>query len=253
MPPVPLYVSRGYLLMLWAWGESIHPMCLGSQGGISTSVRHFGVSVHPLFLSLQIASYWTGYLWVDVCYASCCCTFLCSFIMSQISTTMAMTTTPAVTVMSSGMSSLSSVTMAPFMMGLPAILGQQDVVLLPSLTPRCPGGVIGLATVPQLQPPSLMPLQAYANYAMGSPQVGFFFIVKPPTILYIICLVPLLVIIFYFQVPCWMPYSPLGHNHWGLCHCNPLSLPMAGKCVTWWWSSAQTRYAQCGCSLHYLE
>ena len=60
-------------------------------------------------------------------------------------------------------------------MGLPVTMGQCDVVLPPPLMPRCSGGVIGLATVSQQQPPSLMPLQAYANYAMGSPQVGFSF------------------------------------------------------------------------------
>ena len=40
-----------------------------------------------------------------------------------------MTTTPPVTVVSSGMSSLSLVTMAPSSMGLPTMLGQHDVVL----------------------------------------------------------------------------------------------------------------------------
>ena len=51
--------------------------------------------------------------------------------MSQVSTTMAMTTTAPVTVASSGMSSLSSVIVAPSLMGLPTMLGQHDVVLLP--------------------------------------------------------------------------------------------------------------------------
>ena len=55
-----------------------------------------------------------------------------------------------------------------------------------------------------------MPLQAYANYAMGSPQVGFFFTVEPPTILYITCLVSVLASAFCFQVLCWMHYSPSG-------------------------------------------
>ena len=59
-------------------------------------------------------------------------------------------------------------------------------------------GVIGSVYVPQQQTPSLMPLLAYANYAMGSPQVGFFFRVQPPTVLYIICLVSILVSAFYF-------------------------------------------------------
>ena len=69
-------------------------------------------------------------------------------------------------------------------MGLPTMLGQHNVVMLPPLTPRGSGGVLGHASVPQLQPPSLIPLQACANYAMGSPQVDFFFRVEPPTILF---------------------------------------------------------------------
>ena len=31
------------------------------------------------------------------------------------------------------------------------------------------------------------------------------------------------------------------------------SLPIVGICATWWWSSAHTRYAQSGCSLHFIE
>ena len=95
-------------------------------------------------------------------------------------------------------------------MRLPATLGQLDMVLPPPLTLRCSAGVISLASVPHQQPPSSVPLLAYANYAIGSPQVGFLFRVEPPTILYIICLVSVLVSAFYFQVPCWMPYSPMG-------------------------------------------
>ena len=68
--------------------------------------------------------------------------------MSHVST-MAMTTTPPVMVVSSGLSSTSSVIMAPSLMGLPATLGQCEVVLPPPLMLGCPGGVIGLASVPQ--------------------------------------------------------------------------------------------------------
>ena len=125
--------------------------------------------------------------------------------MSHIST-MAMTTIPPVMVVSSGLSSVYSVNVAPSLMGLSATLGQHEVVQTPPLTLRGSGGVIGLVSVPQQQPLSLMPLLAYANYAMGSPQVGFFFRVEPPTIMCIICLVSG----FYFQVPSWMPYSPMG-------------------------------------------
>ena len=117
--------------------------------------------------------------------------------MSHIST-IAMTTTPPVTVVSSGLSSVSSVTMAPSLTGFPVSLDQCRVVQPPPLMLRGSGGVIGSASVSQQQPPSLMPLLAYANYAMGSPQVGFFFRVEPPTILYIICLVSILVSAFYF-------------------------------------------------------
>ena len=95
---------------------------------------------------------------------------------------MAMTTNPPVSVVFSGTSShLSMVTMACSLMGLSAMSGQHDVFVL---TPRHSGCIDGLATVPQQQPPSQMPLQAYANYVMGPPQVGFSFKVEPPTILY---------------------------------------------------------------------
>ena len=80
--------------------------------------------------------------------------------MPHISTT-AMTTTPLVMVVSSGLSSVSLVTMTPSLMGLPATLVQHEIVLPPPLIPRGTGGVIGLASVPQQQPPSSMPLLAY--------------------------------------------------------------------------------------------
>ena len=108
--------------------------------------------------------------------------------MSHIST-MAMTTTPPVMVVSSGLALVSSVTVALSLMGFPVTLDQHGVVQPPPLMVRGSGGVIGSASGPQQQPPSLMPLLAYANYAMGSAQVGFFFRVEPLTILYIISLV----------------------------------------------------------------
>ena len=157
----------------------------------------------------------TGLNILDVSYASCCCAFFLVSI-SQASVTTAMTTSPLLTEVSSGLSSLSLVTVAPSLMGLPVTLGQSDVVLLPLLPPRCSGGVIGLATLSQQQPPPLMPLQAYANYEMGSPLVGFIFRVGSPTVLYIICLLSVLVSALFFQVPCWMPYSPMGGSTVGV-------------------------------------
>ena len=151
--------------------------------------------------------------------------------MSQVCITTAMTTTPPVTVVSYGMSSLSLVTMAPSLMGLPTMLGQHDVILSPSLTPKCSGSALGLAFVPQQQTPSSMPLQAYANYAMTYPQAGFFVRVEHPTVLYIICLVPVLVSAFYFQVPYWMPYSPLGPHPLGFAPLQPLGVYPWQACV----------------------
>ena len=143
--------------------------------------------------------------------------------MYHISTT-AMTTTPPVMVVSSGLSSVSSVTMAPSLTELPATLGQHEVVQPPPLMPGGSGGVVGLASVLQQQPPSLMPPLAYGNYAMGSPQVGFFFRVEPPTILYIICLVSVLASAFYFQVPSWMLYSPMGAQPLGFSPLQPFGV-----------------------------
>ena len=109
-------------------------------------------------------------------------------------------------------------------MGFPATSGQHDVILPPLLTARDSGGVVGLATEPQQQPHSQMPVKAYANYARGPPQVGFSFRVQPPRIFsYKLMLV--IMYAFCFQVPCWMPYSPMGgSNIWGLHHYNPLGL-----------------------------
>ena len=94
--------------------------------------------------------------------------------------------------LSSGLSSV-----APSLTGFPVSLDQHGVVQPPPLMQRGSGGVIGSVSVPQQQTPSSMPLLAYANYVMGSPQVGFFLRVEPPTTLYIICLVCILVSAFY--------------------------------------------------------
>ena len=109
-------------------------------------------------------------------------------------------------------------------MGLPRILGQHDVVLLQTLTPRCSGGVLGHASVPQQPPPSHMPLQAYANYVMGLPQVGVFFRVDPPTVLYITCLVLFWCLLSTFICHAGFHIHPLGLKHRGLHHCNNLGV-----------------------------
>ena len=116
------------LYVMGAWGHLYIPYVLGSFGGISTSLRHFSVCqyIHCLSVNNSHASCFPSFgllltgldAPMDVLYASCCCSFLCSFIMSQASTTMVITSTPPVTVVSSGTSSLpSTVTMAPSLMG----------------------------------------------------------------------------------------------------------------------------------------
>ena len=61
---------------------------------------------------------------------------------------------------------------------------------------------------------------------MGSPQVGVFFRVEPPTDLYIICLISVLVSALYFQVPCWMAYSSQGAQPLGFAPLQPLGVDL---------------------------
>ena len=195
--------SRGYCMH---YGGNIP--YVGGWGASAHLSGFWYLSVHPL----------------DVHYASSC-TFLVVYHVSSLYFLLLLLTTPPVTVVSSGMSSLSLVTMAPSSVGLPTILGQHGVVLLPPMTPRGSGGVLGHASVLQQQPPSSIPLQACANYAMVSQQVSLFFRVEPSaTVLYIICLVSVLMSAFYFQVPCWMPCPPLGAEPLGFAPLQPLGV-----------------------------
>ena len=69
--------------------------------------------------------------------------------------------------------------------------------------------------------------------------------------LYIICLFWCLLSTFKCYAGC---HIHPGGSHIGVCTpATPWSLPMAGICVARWWSLAHTRYAQSGCSLHYIE
>ena len=72
--------------------------------------------------------------------------------MSHLFTT-APTTTPLVTVVSSGLSSVSSVTVAPSLTGFPVSLDQHGVVPPPPLMPKGSGGVLGSVYVSQQQTP----------------------------------------------------------------------------------------------------
>ena len=132
----------------------------------------------------------------------------------------ATTTTPPVPVMWSGtLPLLMTVTIAPTMMGLPATLGQHDVVLLPLLMLRDTRDDAGLTTVPQQQPQSKMLHQAYARYAIGPLQVHFSFTVEPPSDLLNV-LKSVLVYAFRYHAGCHI--HQWGLNHWVLNHCSLL-------------------------------
>ena len=74
-----------------------------------------------------------------------------------------------------------------------------------------------------------MPPLAYANYAMGSPQVGFFFRVELPTFC-ILCLVSVLVSAFYFLDAELDAVFTYGGSTIRVCTFATLwSLPMAGN------------------------
>ena len=85
-------------------------------------------------------------------------TFLCSlFIMSQDMMTIA---SSPLMVLCSGTSSVTTTVMvAPAMVGPPAVSGQQDVVLPPSMLLREARDVVGLVLVLQQPPLSQVPFQ----------------------------------------------------------------------------------------------
>ena len=248
MPPVHLYttctsICSPYTICQWSCGSICMPnMSWSLFGGhqyicqtfvsVSTSIC---LSVHNShtshFPSLWVASL-LDWMPMDVCYVSCCCSFLVVFIMSQASSTTAMTTTPLVTVVCSGtLCLLSMVTMVPSLIGIPATSGQHDVVLPPLLTSRHSGGFVGLATVPQQQPPSQMPLQAYA---MGPPQVCFSFRVEPSTILYFYMFGVCSGVCFLLSGAMVDVIFTCGDSKIKVCTIAALwSLPMAGICATW--------------------
>ena len=134
-----------------------------------------------------------------------------------------MTATPLVTVVCSGtLSHFSVVTLSPSLNLLPsATSGQHNVVLL---TPRHSGGVVGLATVLQQQPPSQVPIQAYANCAMGLPQVEFSFRVEPLTVLYLYMFGVLWCMLSAFRCHTGYHIHLWGLSHWGLHDCKLLEL-----------------------------
>ena len=207
-----------------------------------------------MFLSI-----WTGGL--QICAQAMWCwlvlkvIFLCSiFIMSQASVTTATTTSPPMTIVCSGTSSfLMTVTMTSTLMELSVTLGQHDVFLPPPLMLRDTRGVVDLTKVLQHQPQFKMPLHGYANYAMSPAQVRFSFRVEPHTDS-LICIGICSGVYFLLSGTMLDAIFTNGGSTIEVCTIVAFqSIPMAEICATWWWSSAHTRNALSGCSLHCFE
>ena len=132
------------------------------------------------------------------------------------------TTTSPVTVVCSGASLITKMDMlAPTSVGQ-ITLDQQDVVLPPQFILRdTVRGFVGLMHVPQKQTQSQMPSEAYANYSMGPPLLSFSFRFQPPTDSYVMCLVSGMVFVFCFQVPKWLPCTPMGPQPLGFVTLQP--------------------------------
>ena len=92
-----------------------------------------------------------------------------------------------------------------------------------------------------------MPSQAYANDAMG-PEVSFSFRVGSPTHL------PMLVFVvefaFYFQIPIWLPFLPMGLNLEFGTIATLQSIIKGGISVSRYWMMAYIRGPLSSCSLH---
>ena len=118
---------------------------------ICPSVHNSHIICSP---SLWVASL-LDWMPMDVCYASCCCSFLCSFhyASSFYYHGYDYYSYGDCCVFCNIVYSPSSY-YNPLLDGLPATSGQHDEVLPPHLISRHSGGVAGLSTVPEQQPPS---------------------------------------------------------------------------------------------------
>ena len=217
-PPYPLYICMFHLYHMFpichgTWEASVHPIC------------HGVFWEHQYICQAFLSCCFTG---LNACGSMLCfmlltCSFLCSvslclkllLLWLQLLLLWWLFCPPVHHLLSTG-------TNAPYLMGLSAIPGQHAVVLPPLLTVSHSGGVLGLAIVPKQQPPSHMPLQAYAKYGMGPPRVGFPFRVEHPTVLVFICLVSILlsgamldaVFIYGAQPLGFAPLQPFGPHPW---------------------------------------
>ena len=159
--------------------------------------------------------------------------------------TMALTTTPPVTVVSSGQSSvfISDSGSFPDRISRYAWISVEWFNHHPLML-RGSGGVLGSVSVPQQQTPYLMPLLPYANYVMGSPQVGFFFQSwASHHFVYYMFGVHSGVCFLLLGAELDAIFTYCGSTIRVCTFATRWSLPMAGICATWWWSLVHTWYA----------
>ena len=108
--------------------------------------------------------------------------------------------------------------------GTQITLGQHDVVLLPLFIPGdTVGSSAGLTTMPQQQLQCQIPSQTYANYALVLPRYISLSELSLPRISYVMCWC-LLWCCFLFQVPMWLPCSPMGTQLLGFATPQPFGV-----------------------------
>ena len=148
------------------------------------------------------------------------------------------TTTLSMTVVCTSASTTTmTVTVAPTSMGLTAALGQQEVVLPPSLIPKDTiRGFVDLSTVPWQQAESQMLSELYANYVMGmDPSLMCFSYSKLRLLVHFICCCLLWYFLSAFRFQCCCHIHQWGFNHWDFPTATLQSIPMVPP---WLWSMA---------------
>ena len=75
------------------------------------------------------------------------------------------------------------------------------------------------------------------------------FLFEPPSDLLCHVLVSTMVFAFCFEIPMWLPCSPIGDQLLGFATLQPL----ASICASWWWSVANARSILSGCFSHCLK
>ena len=138
-PMFPFTSVYSWGICMWYGGYTPY---VGVWGGISTCVRHFGFCQY-IHCSQSVGCFLLNWiLGCLLCFMLLC--FFCNFHYVSIPQLWLLLLQWLWYLLVCHLFISYS---GPSLLGLPATLDQCDVVLLPLLTPWCPGGVIGLASV----------------------------------------------------------------------------------------------------------